>query len=68
MLHAVANALIKRSGDPLVTRGFMSAVAALCMLPLLAFVMPPAADAWPFLLASVMRCREWPSPTKGETP
>lgn len=53
MLHAVTNALIKTSGDPLITRGFMSAVAAAAMLPLLAFVDPPGPEAWPILLASV---------------
>jgi drug/metabolite transporter (DMT)-like permease len=53
LLHAVTNALIKLSGDALVTRGAMSAVAAAAMLPLLPFVAPPAREAWPILLASV---------------
>lgn len=50
-LHALANALVKISEDPLLTRGFMSAVSALVMLPALAFVAPPA-GAWHILLAS----------------
>lgn len=52
-LHAASNALIKLSGDPLITRGVMSAIAAAAMLPLLPFVDPPTAAAWPILIASV---------------
>jgi drug/metabolite transporter (DMT)-like permease len=53
LLHAVTNAMIKLSGDPLITRGAMSAFAAMAMLPLLPFVAPPAPEAWAVLLASV---------------
>jgi drug/metabolite transporter (DMT)-like permease len=53
LLHAITNALIKVSGDPLLTRGVMSAMAAAAMLPLLPLVSPPAREAWPILLASV---------------
>lgn len=52
-LHAASNALVKLSGDPLITRGVMSAIAAAAMLPLLPFVDLPAAAAWPILAASV---------------
>ncbi len=53
LLHAVTNALIKISGDPLITRGFMSGVSALALVPLLPFVSPPGREAWPFILGSV---------------
>ena len=53
LLHAATNALIKISGDPLITRGVMSAIAAAAMLPFLPLVPVPEAKAWPILLASV---------------
>src|SRR5690349_1164109 len=50
-LHALTNTLIKISDDPLLTRGFMSAVAAAVLLPFVAFVSPPN-GAWSILMLS----------------
>jgi drug/metabolite transporter (DMT)-like permease len=54
LLHAAANALIKISDDPLLIRGFMSAVSALLTLPFIVLVAPPTPAAWPVLAASVL--------------
>jgi len=54
LLHAVWNALVKVSGDRLVTMGITAATAAIMATPLL-FVFPlPAAQSWIYLLLSVV--------------
>jgi drug/metabolite transporter (DMT)-like permease len=53
-LHAATNLLIKISGDPLLLRGMMSAVAALVVLPAVFLVPVPNDAAWAYLLVSVL--------------
>ncbi len=52
-LHALTNLITKANADALLTRGFMSAVAAAVALPFLWFVAPLTEAAWKILLASV---------------
>lgn len=54
LLHAVVNTLIKISGDGLITRGGMNAVACIVAAPFLLAVPPPGPDLWPLLVLSVM--------------
>lgn len=54
LLHAVWNALVKVHGDRLVIMAVMmvsQAVISFCVVP---FVALPSADAWPYLLASIV--------------
>lgn len=52
LLHASWNALIKVSGDRLVIMGVTTGTTSILVVPIL-FVLPlPAAESWPYLLAS----------------
>ena len=53
-LHASWNALIKSGGDPFVRLALVNGVSGLIALPALAVVAPPAAAAWPYLVASIV--------------
>jgi drug/metabolite transporter (DMT)-like permease len=52
VLHAVWNALVKTSGDRLVTLGFIAFVNVLTALALLPFVDPPGQASWAFIAIS----------------
>jgi drug/metabolite transporter (DMT)-like permease len=52
VLHAVWNALVKTSGDRLVTLGFIAFVNVLVALALLPFVDPPSQASWAFIAIS----------------
>lgn len=54
LLHAVVNTLVKVSGDGLITRGCMNAVACILALPLLFVVPLPDTGLWPLLAISVL--------------
>jgi drug/metabolite transporter (DMT)-like permease len=54
LLHAIVNTLVKVSGDGLITRGCMNAIACLITMPLLLVVPLPDASLWPLLLVSVL--------------
>jgi len=54
LLHAVVNTLVKVSGDGLITRGCMNAIACVIAMPLLLVVPPPDADLWRLLAVSVL--------------
>ena len=54
LLHAVVNTLIKVSGDGLITRGCMNAIACVIAMPLLLVVPLPDADLWQLLAVSVL--------------
>jgi drug/metabolite transporter (DMT)-like permease len=54
VLHAVWNALVKTSGDRLVTLGFIAFVNVLTALALLPFVDPPSQAAWAFIAISTL--------------
>jgi drug/metabolite transporter (DMT)-like permease len=54
LLHAIVNTLVKISGDGLITRGCMNAIACLITMPLLLLVPLPDASLWPLLLVSVL--------------
>lgn len=54
VIHAVVNTLVKVSGDGLITRGCMNAVACIIALPMLWFVPLPNASMLPLLAASVL--------------
>lgn len=54
LLHAVVNTLVKVSGDGLITRGCMNAVACVVALPLLFVVPLPDVGLWPLLTVSVL--------------
>lgn len=53
-IHAVVNTLVKVSGDGLITRGCMNAVACTLALPMLWFVPLPDASMLPLLTVSVL--------------
>lgn len=53
VLHATWNALLKISGDRLLTLCFLMGTGAVLFLPLLPFVAFPPASCWPYLGASV---------------
>lgn len=53
LLHASWNALIKVSGDRFLTFSAIRLTGSLIALLLVPFVPLPAADAWPFLIASM---------------
>jgi len=54
MVHAIWNALIKADGDRLSLIKIMSLTQLVVSASLLPFVALPAADAWPYLMASVV--------------
>lgn len=54
LLHAAVNTLIKVSGDGLITRGCMNAIACLIAIPLLFFVPLPGPDLWLLLAVSML--------------
>lgn len=54
MLHACVNTLVKISGDGLIMRGCMNAIACTFAMPLLVFVPLPDPGLWPLLLISVL--------------
>jgi drug/metabolite transporter (DMT)-like permease len=53
-MHAIWNALVKHGGDPTLRLGVVALTGTAIGLPLLAFVAPPEAAAWPWLAASVL--------------
>lgn len=53
LLHASWNALVKVSGDRVLTFAAIRLTGSLIALPLLPVVPLPAVEAWPFLVASV---------------
>lgn len=53
VLHATWNALVKHGGDPFLRLAVVNLTGSAICLPLLFFVEPPVAAAWPWLLASV---------------
>lgn len=53
-LHAAWNALVKQGGDPFFRLAVVILTGSLVCLPLLPWVEPPPAAAWPWLLASVV--------------
>ena len=54
LLHASWNALIKVGGDGLVRLGIVNITASLCCVPLLFIFSFPQAEAWPYLIASIL--------------
>ena len=54
LLHAAVNTLIKVSGDGLITRGCMNAIACLIAAPLLLVVPLPDPELWLLLAVSVL--------------
>lgn len=54
LLHAGVNTLVKISGDGLITRGCMNAIACALALPLLLVVPLPDSGLWPLLAISVL--------------
>lgn len=54
LLHAGWNALVKKGRDPFLSSVLVASGAALISLPLLPFLMQPAAASWPFALASTV--------------
>jgi drug/metabolite transporter (DMT)-like permease len=54
VLHAVWNALVKTSGDRLITLGFIAFVNVLTALALLPFVDPPSQASWAFIAISTL--------------
>lgn len=54
LMHASWNALIKSGRDPALNTALLVGATALICAPLLPFVPPPAAESWPFILASVL--------------
>lgn len=53
VLHASWNALVKSGGDPYLRLAIVNVTHTIAVLPLLPFVGFPAAEAWPWLIASV---------------
>ena len=53
ILHATWNAVIKAGEDRVLTMALVIGVGAVLALPLLPFVVAPAAESWPYLLLSV---------------
>ncbi len=53
VLHAAWNALVKHGGDPFLRLALVNLTGSAICLPLLPFIAPPVAEAWPWLLASV---------------
>lgn len=53
-LHAAWNALVKQGGDPFLRLAVVILTGSLLCLPLLPFVPPPPAAAWPWLSGSVV--------------
>lgn len=53
VFHAVWNAVVKNSGDRLISMAFIMGVGGVLALPVVFVVPLPHADAWPFLIASV---------------
>ena len=54
LLHASWNALIKVGGDGLVRLGIVNITASVCCVPVLFIVDFPQAEAWPYLIASII--------------
>jgi phosphonate utilization associated putative membrane protein len=54
MLHASWNALIKSSGDKAVDTALVHLMGAVVAFPLMLWVGPPRAQAWPFIAASLV--------------
>jgi len=54
ILHASWNALVKSGGDPYLRLAIVNLTHSIAVLPLLPFVGLPAAEAWPWLLGSVV--------------
>lgn len=54
LVHAAVNTLIKVSGDGLITRGCMNAVACVIAAPLLLVVPLPGAELWLLLAVSML--------------
>ncbi len=52
LLHATWNALIKVSGDRLVIMGVTTAITSVLVIPFLFLLPAPAAESWPYLIAS----------------
>ncbi|MCS6879192.1 MAG: EamA family transporter [Geminicoccaceae bacterium] len=52
-LHAGWNALVKQGGDPFLRLAVVVLTGSILCLPLLPWIPPPAARAWPWLFASV---------------
>lgn len=52
LLHAAWNALLKSGRDPLLDTALVAGSGSVVVLPLLPFVAPPAAVAWPYILGS----------------
>lgn len=53
LLHAGWNALVKKSGDPLLETALINVMAGVAAIPVLVFVPLPDAAAWPYLATSV---------------
>ncbi len=54
LLHAIWNALVKTSGDRLITLGFIACTNVLTGLALLPFVDPPSQASWAFIAVSML--------------
>lgn len=54
VLHATWNALVKHGGDPFLRLALVNLTGSAICLPFLAFVEPPVAGAWPWLIGSVL--------------
>jgi drug/metabolite transporter (DMT)-like permease len=54
LAHATWNAMIKSSRDVLLDLTLVTFLAGVAAAPLLAFVAPPAREAWPYIAASVL--------------
>jgi uncharacterized membrane protein len=54
LLHAIWNALVKTSGDRLITLGFIAFTNVLTGLALLPFVDPPSQASWAFIAVSML--------------
>jgi drug/metabolite transporter (DMT)-like permease len=54
LLHAGWNALAKKGGDPLVRMALIAGGSALCGVPLIVAISPPARTSWPMLLGSAV--------------
>ena len=54
VLHATWNSLVKHGGDPFLRLAVVNLTGSAICLPLLPFIDPPVAAAWPWLVASVI--------------
>ncbi|TAN56259.1 MAG: phosphonate utilization protein [Betaproteobacteria bacterium] len=52
LLHATWNALVKSGSDPVLDTALVALGSSAAVLPFLAFVPPPEAPAWPWLVGS----------------